>query len=147
MAACKGLQFSDLASLRAHKLLTGSGSLRNLPPTEDPFEQHLKRVCLATIISKSTHIVIQDNPHYEDFGLKTDGSESLRPITMTLSPWPANFPTMVSCKCTKGCSRNCSCRKKERPCYIAFRCQGNTANCQWTSSLNDDESSSSDLDD
>ena len=87
--------------------------------------QHLKRSALATTIDKIAHIAESIYPSLDDFSW-TVNDENWVPIQTTEPLWPNEKTQSVSCKCKKGCKMNCSCGKKNVPCYIG---------CQWTGSV------------
>ena len=48
--------------------------------------------------------------------------------TTSLQAWP-DAMIKLSCKCKKGCTRNCSCKGRNVPCYIACGCMGAENKC------------------
>ena len=59
----------DLGKLRVYTFLNNRSTLlKLLPPSEDAFEQHLKRAALATMIDKTAHIANPDLPRFSDYG-------------------------------------------------------------------------------
>jgi hypothetical protein len=142
---------SGLDELRACKFLNDRSTLlKLLPPTEDSFLQHVRRAALATLVDKSAHISKPNIPAHTDYGWTLDG-DKLLPIPSTKSAWPEQRTNAISCGCTKGCQRNCSCAKKEIACYIGCRCHGDDDKCsrvKYTTILSEsDSTSSSDSDD
>ncbi|XP_030833483.1 uncharacterized protein LOC105441519 [Strongylocentrotus purpuratus] len=120
---------SDLGKIRAYKFLNNRSTLlRLLPPTEDAFLLHVKRAALATMIDKTAHIAKPQIPAWTEFGWNLDGQHVL-PIPSTHEAWPVSMKKAISCGCTKGCKKNCSCAKTEIPCYIGCRCQGLSSKC------------------
>ena len=107
--ANKGDMFegADLGMLRVHTFLNNKSTLlKLLPPTESAYEQHIKRVALATAIDKSAHICKPNVEPYEDYGWTVDNG-NLMPVQSTRQAWPQQMMNTISCGCTKGCSRNC----------------------------------------
>ncbi len=133
--AYNGSHCQSLKQLRGLTFLTGNGTLLRLPPTDDAFEQHVKRACLSTIIAKSAHLPASPSINYEDYGWKKDIDGFLRPVSMTLPPWPENLPDLITCKCEKGCNTTCKCKANREPCFIGCKCLGNPECCVWTRSL------------
>jgi len=136
---------SNLANVRVYKFLNNKSTLlKLLPPTEDAFLQHLKRAALATLIDKSSHISKPSLPPYDDFGWALE-EDKLVPVASTQPAWPQQMTKAISCNCTKGCNRNCSCAKKKIPCYIGCCCQGSISKCshaQCTAALESEDNAS-----
>ena len=79
---------SDLAMLKVYKFLNNKSTLlKVLPPTEDAFRLHVKRVALATIIHKNAHISKSAIPHCTEFGWSMKDGH-LVPIPSLKSAWP-----------------------------------------------------------
>ena len=114
----------DLGKLRVYKFLNNRSTLlKLLPPTEQAFDLHLRRAALATLIDKSAHIAKPDIPSFTEYGWSlNDGIAT--PLASTEPAWPLTMEKAISCSCSKGCQKNCSCAKKEIPCYLGCRCQG-----------------------
>ena len=87
-----------------------------IPPTESAYEQHIKRAALATAIGKSAYICNSNVEPREDYGWTVDNGY-LMPVQSTRQAWPHEKMHTIPCGCTKGCSRNCSCAKKNIACY------------------------------
>ena len=107
--ANKGDMFegADLGKLRVHTFLNNKSILlKLLPPTESAYEQHIKRVALATAIDKSAHICKPNVEPCEDYGWTVDNG-NVMPVQSTRQAWPQQMMNTISCGCTKGCSRNC----------------------------------------
>ena len=89
--------------------------LKVLPPIESSYEQHRRRAALAC------------KPNLEpceDYGWTVDNGY-LMSVQSTHQARPQQMMHTISCDCTKGCSRNCSCAKKNIACiYLGCRCQG-----------------------
>jgi len=139
---------SGLDELRVHKFLNNKSTLlKLLPPTEDAFLLHVKRAALATLMDKTSHIARPELGPYEDYGW-SQADDKLAPVPSTKPAWPEQMTKNISCGCTKGCNRNCSCNKKGIPCYIGCRCQGSPHNCSRTrcAATFDDSDTSSDSD-
>ena len=120
---------SDLGKLRVHKFLNNKSTLlKLLPPTDNTFQQHLKRAALATLIDKSAHICKPHIEPCEDYGWIIDDGKMV-PVQSTHPNWPQQMIQKIACGCAKGCNRNCSCGKKKFECYIGCRCQGLATKC------------------
>ena len=96
--------------------------------TEDAFLLHMRRAALATLIDKTAHVSKPAIPPYEEYGWVLDNGTPV-PVVSTHSACPQQMTKTVSCGCTKGCNRNCSCAKNNIPCYISCRCQGSSKKC------------------
>ena len=71
---------ADLGKLRVHTFLNNKSTLlKLLPPTESAYEQHIKRVALATAIDKSAHICKPNVEPCEDYGWTVDNG-NLMPV-------------------------------------------------------------------
>ena len=103
----------DLGKLRVYKFLNNRSTLlKLLPPTEQAFDLHLRRAALATLIDKSAHIAMPDIPPFTEYGWSlSDGIAT--PLASTEPAWPLTMKKVISCSCSKGCQKNCSCAKKE----------------------------------
>ena len=120
---------SDLGKLHAYKFLNNKSTLlKLLPPTEDAFLLHTRRAALATLIDKTAHVAKPASPPYEEYGWVLDNGTPV-PVASTQPACPQQMTNTVSCGCTKGCNRNCSCAKNNIPCYISCRCQGSSKKC------------------
>jgi len=105
--------------------------LKLLPPTEDAYLLHLQRAAVATIIDKNAHVAKPQLAHvakpqlppFVDYGWALEDGK-LVPVQSTQRAWPQTITQAVACGCTKRCSRNCSCARKNVACYIGCRCQG-----------------------
>ena len=115
--------------LKVYKFLNNKSTLlKVLPPAEDAFRLHVKRVALATIIDKNAHISKSATPHCTEFGWSMKDGH-LVPISSLKSAWPVEMSKTLSCGCLQGCKRNCSCSKRGVPCYVGCRCQGLPTKC------------------
>ena len=120
----------DLGSLRVYKFLNNRSTLlRLLPPTEDAFDQHLKRAALATLIDKNAHIAKPKLPKFSEYGWTINNGKAV-PCPSTQQAWPRETQKALSCTCMKGCMKNCPCARRKRPCYKGCRCQGHEKRCK-----------------
>lgn len=113
-----------LAEFRFHcfeKATTkNSMNLASLPPTRKAAREHSFRVY------HQMQIWLGNQLPPTNWGWKQT-SNGLLPITTTHSPVPEALLKIICCKCTKGCSGNCSCRKVGLYCSsICTHCQGRT---------------------
>lgn len=98
--------------------------LKLLPPSEGAFVEHLKRAARAVIIDKTAHISKPNIPPLVEYGwMITDGK--VEPVPSKEPTWPVEMTKTLSCGCTKGCIRNCSCARNN----IACRCHGSVDSC------------------
>ena len=107
---------SDLGKQRVYTFLNNKSTLlKVLPPTYSAYEQHIRRAALAY------------KPNVEpceDYGWTVDNGY-LVPVQSTRQAWPQQMMHTIYCGCIKGCSRNCSCAKKNIACiYLGCRSQG-----------------------
>ena len=131
----------DLSKLRVYKFLNNRSTLlKLLPPTENAFDLHLRRAVLATIIDKCAHIAKPDIPSFTEYGWSLSASNAV-PLASTEPAWPVSMNKAISCSCIKGCQKNCSCAKKEIPCYLGCRCQGLETRCSRISATRDNSDS------
>ena len=102
---------ATLAEVRANKFLNSrSVQLKLLPPTENAFVQHVRRCALATVIDKSAHLAINEPIDIEEYGWIRDNG-TIKPLETSGPLKPRQLIKNLSCGCTKGCNRNCSCAK------------------------------------
>ena len=88
--ANKGDMFggSDLGKHRVYTFLNNKSTLlKVIPPTENAYEQHLKRAALATAIDKSAHICKPNVEPCEDYLVEVDNGY-LMPVQSTRHAWP-----------------------------------------------------------
>lgn len=113
-----------------HKALSKSYfNLACLPPTEAAARQHSLRVYFQIQVWKNNFL----NP--EQWGWKTT-KHGLLPITTDQPAAPQELLNKISCTCTKGCHKNCCCRKAGMKCsVICTQCKGHTC----TNSPSEDE--------
>lgn len=102
-------------------------NLARLPPTEEAASHHSYR----------TYHQVQKwlgtNKSPTEWGWKLD-DQGIIPVTATTDPAPALLLRMISCKCKKGCSGGCSCRKLGLKCSALCKfCAGKS--CQNVPSL------------
>ena len=136
-------QGASLSKLRVFKFLNNKSTLlKILPPTEDAFLQHVRRAALATLIDKRAHIPKPPTVSVEEYGWALMDDNPV-PVMSTQLAWPQQMKSAASCKCTKGCNRNCSCAKNGIPCYVGCRCGGSVDRC---SRAQQSESEESELD-
>ena len=141
--ASNGTGHETLADLRTRKFLAGkSGLLLSLSPTNDALEQHIKRAALATIVSKSSHIPKPDAVDISSYGWCLQGNNTIKPVYMTKSSFPANLKTFINCMCKRRCVGNCARSKNNVPCYSGCYCQGKVPSCSRASYLDPGESDS-----
>jgi len=120
----------EFEDLRALKFLNNKSTLlKLLPPTEDAFVQHLRRAASATLVDKSANLPKPDLPSFDSYGWKTDG-DSVVPVASTEPLWPKDVAEAIPCSCKKGCSHNCSCARRQVPCYIGCKCTGSPGKCR-----------------
>ena len=104
----------NLGKLRVHTFLNNKSTLLTL--LYRPRRAHIKRAALATAIGKSAYICNSNVEPREDYGWTVDNGY-LMPVQSTRQAWPQEKMHAIPCGCTKGCSRNCSCAKKNIACY------------------------------
>ena len=119
------LEGANLGKLRVHTFLNNKSTLLTIlyRPRRAHNEQHIKRAALETAIDNSVHICNSNVEPCEDYEWTVDNGY-LMPVQSTHQAWPQEMMHTIPCGCTKGCSRNCSCAKKNIDCYLGCRCQG-----------------------
>lgn len=100
-------------------------NIASLPPTEAAARQHSLRVYFQVqqwLSGQTTLDEQQRDPN--EWGWKKTRS-GLVPVPTTLNPAPDSILRHISCKCKKGCQRNCGCRKAGLHCSpICTSCEG-----------------------
>lgn len=97
-------------------------NLATLPPTSDAARLHSFR----------TYHQIQkwygnEKPATE-WGWQQESKIGLLPIPMSQESAPLELLKLISCKCTKGCSTTCGCRKAGLVCSVLCKsCHGNSS--------------------
>lgn len=125
-------EFSDtsLDAMRAYKFLNNRSTLlKLLPPTEDALLQHVRRAALATLTAKTSHIPNPTAVAVSEYGWSLVDNKPV-PVMSTQPAWPQEMKNAVSCRCNKGCTRNCSCTKNNIQCYVGCRCGGSVNRCR-----------------
>ena len=96
-----------------------------LPPTENSFLCHLKRVNGQLIIWHKAIVAMSDLPNPTDAGFEFDKDVVLIPQMMTQSPGPPELLNELICECRPGsCSNDCTCLNNSQACTAAFSCNG-----------------------
>lgn len=114
----------DLNKLRAHLFHTCKSDIRNLPPTEDSFYQHILRAAYQIIIWKNATEVNPEIPNPIDFGWELKNNVYI-PKLITINVRPNVISDNVFCKCKlKKCTGNCRCKKAGLECIIGCYCEG-----------------------
>ena len=101
--------------------------LEKIPPTRDALVLHTKRAIMqASHCWSHTEQLLIDLPSPKDWGwTKEDtGFEKWTPVWTTLPPAVESCSELLKCGFTKGCSRNCHCKKAELPCTALCKCDG-----------------------
>lgn len=123
------MQGCTLSEVRANKFLNNKSTLlKMLPPTKGSFVPHLRRAMYATMIDKSAHIPKPNLPPPTEYGWELINGDYV-PVLSVTSLWPEQLSRSISCNCLKGCNRNCSCARKQVPCYIGCKCTGSADRC------------------
>ncbi|CAH1098889.1 unnamed protein product [Psylliodes chrysocephalus] len=89
----------DLNKLRAHLFHTCKSDIRNLPPTQDAFYQHILRAAYQLIVWKSAILINPKIPNPVDFGWDLKENNLLLPKLTTISICPDVQFENVRCKC------------------------------------------------
>ena len=98
-----------------------SVNLASLPPTADAARQHLFRVYLQVQKWLSNDLVTEDWGWFKE--------DILLPVQMNKLPAPKHLLEMIFCKCKKGCTKMCSCRKAGLYCsVVCASCQAEQCN-------------------
>lgn len=101
--------------------------LKLLLPTEHAFLLYVKREALVALTDKTEHTTKPGLRSYGDFGW------SLVDDILMQSAWPQHITNSISCACTEGSSRNCSCIRKGISCYTGCRYQGSDSRGKYSS--------------
>ncbi|GBO28443.1 hypothetical protein AVEN_103963-1 [Araneus ventricosus] len=112
-----------------------SSNMASLPPTEAAAHQHSLRV-----YHQIQHW-LGNKKRPEDWGWERTIS-GLQPVKTLQPPAPDSILRKISCKCKKGCTGNCSCRKSRLFCSVlCLHCWDNCINrkIQVINSDDDDE--------
>ncbi len=137
ISVCYGMKSSmSMSELRhavwakkmANARITSSPKLKNLPPTQEAFTQHVYRAHLQTMIWKSALCSAppsEAEPTLYGWTKKEDGQ--LSPVTLPdhVSPVPAYILQMIKCTCTstRPCSTaRCSCIAAQLSCTVFCGC-------------------------
>ena len=101
--------------------------LDKIPQTRDALVLHTKRAIMQASHSWShSGEPYIDLPSTKDWGWTQQDTDNERwtPIWTTLPPATQSCLELLKCGCTKGCSRNCRCKKAELPCTSLCKCDG-----------------------
>lgn len=111
-------------SVRKHLFTKKNRQMQNLPPSKAALMEHVKRACYQA--GHCWSCALDANPSLPNPSLwgweKTDGK--WEPCWSTLPPVSAVCPELISCRCEKGCTARCSCRKACLPCTALCLCDG-----------------------
>jgi hypothetical protein len=118
-----GLPCSTLDELRFVLATTTDKPAAQLPPTEDAFRQHLKRVRVQTVIWCNSHEAGPElcSPVSNGWAL---GNNTLQPVYFEKDPAPLSVRDLTHLYCTdKDCSGNkCQCVAVGLPCISNCSC-------------------------
>ena len=101
------------------KLFLRKKGLENIPPTREAFSQHLKRAVYQGGYIWGQCLV----PNPTSWGWKKDEDGQFVPLWSNLPDVWKSCKELVSCKCKKGCNRNCKCVKANLPCTGLCLCE------------------------
>ena len=114
----------SLNALRCEKA-RGKQPLCKLPPTEDSFLCHMKRVNGQLNIWHKATVAMSDIPDPTDAGFILDGERVLVPQMITQSPGPPELLNELVCECQPGfCNTDCICLNNSQACTAACLCSG-----------------------
>ena len=103
-------------------------TIDNIPPTQHTLINHLKRsVYQGSYIWAQALEPSPKLPSPEDWGYKSTPLGWI-PHWTDLPDATASCPELVHCRCTKGCTHNCKCRKKKLQCTELCKCKGECKN-------------------
>lgn len=122
------LRYVVWAKKMANARVTSAPKLKNLPPTQEAFAQHVYRAHLQTMIWKSALCSAPPpaaDPTIYGWTKKEDGQ--LTPVTLPnhVCPAPANVLQMIKCGCSSStpCSTaRCSCMAAQISCTMFCSC-------------------------
>ena len=116
----------NLNELKYHRYMSAVASSNlgvrpeKLPATECAAKYHAQRVHLQVL--QWTHLATVITP--ENWGWKVEGGKYL-PIMMDKKPATPELLNVKRCKCKKGCSAACSCKRNRLKCVSACAvCKG-----------------------
>lgn len=92
-------------------------NLSLLPPTKSSAREHI----LRTYQQVQTWLGNYNDP--EEWGW-CKSYAGLQPIPTAAAPAPAELLKIISCKCAKGCTGACGCRKAGIKCSVICHCSG-----------------------
>ena len=110
--------------LRKELFTIGNKRLESLPPTGEALRQHALRAAYQSgHIWEQSHEIDPVYPSPEVWGWQNvDGQ--WEPKWSTLDELCKSCQELVKCRCMKGCSKACSCRKSQLKCTLLCHCQG-----------------------
>ena len=113
---------ANLGKLRVHTFLNNKSTLLTL--LYRPRSAHMNNISnVRRWQLQSIHICNSNVEPRDDYGWTVDNGY-LMPVQSTHQAWPQEMMHTIPCGCTKGCSRNGSCAKKNIACYLGCRCRG-----------------------
>jgi len=115
------LQVNDL---RKHLFTKKGRSIELIPPSHAALLQHIKRAVYQGCHVWGQNTVSQPvlpNPVHWGWVFEND---VYHPLWTTLPQASLSCKELVCCKCTKGCSGWCKCKKAELKCTALCACDG-----------------------
>ena len=114
----------SLNSLRCEKA-GRNAKPKNLPPTDDSFQQHVKRCCYQLLIWRMALTANQELPDFTDFGYRFDTDGRLEHVLSTQSHAAPELLNDIICSCETVCGSECIYYISEQPCTSSCKCNGN----------------------
>ena len=107
------------------KLFIKKNNVQMIPPTRAALEQHVKRaVYQGCHVWGQTLLCNPQLPVPTDWGWNKVDDGGYEPYWTTLPEAAKICQELVSCKCKKGCVRQCSCKKAALQCTALCLCEG-----------------------
>lgn len=119
--------FENLDVLRYY-LYARRQTLETLPPSDDALKQHVLRLLYQTRTWVQAAQPVPAILEPFKFGWKNDASGTAPLLTIRANV-PDSLRTASFCKCKKGCTRNCLCKRKGFDCESACQCKGSAQTC------------------
>lgn len=119
--------FENLDVLR-YCLYARRETLETLPPSDDDPKQHVLRSLYQTRTWVQAAQPVPAILEPFKFGWKNDANGTAPLLTIRANV-PDSLRTASFCKCKKGCTRNCLCKRKGFDCESACQCKRSAQTC------------------
>ena len=107
------------------KLFAKRTNVKQIPPTRAAMEQHIKRaIYQGGYLWGQTLVASPVLPSPTNWGWMKTTDGMFEPYWSTLPEASKVCSELVSCKCKKGCVKNCKCKKMGLECTALCTCEG-----------------------